>query len=139
MEMSETKFQHRVNEQAQTVKRSDWYSIDDLNGYTVLLVQDEDLTELSIAPKDWGGLRLGILRCHPKSVADIEKFAEDAPALFRAIADELRALGKDDLRSKWDVMKDEMDAERERIIASRNTVDARLTPEAAGAPQKGSN
>lgn len=84
----------------------------------MLVVKSDDLTELHISPRNWNdGLRLGIIKCHPKSVGEIEQLADAAPDLLRTIAKELRELGMDDLRGRWDKLKDDSDAQFEAMLA----------------------
>jgi hypothetical protein len=103
-------FKLRVDKQTEILKRRETLSAE-LCGYDVIVSTDEHSTHLSIAPVYWqDGLRMGIINCYPKSVAELEKFAEVAGDLFRAIAKELREAGKDDLRTEHEKRMDEMQA-----------------------------
>lgn len=110
-------FAHTHKEEQTHTKKSDWYSAE-IGDYRVLIIMDDDVTRLSISPRNWNdGGRLAVFDCHPKSVAEIEHLAEAAPELFRAIAKEMRDSGFDDLRGKWGKMRDENEAAIERMVS----------------------
>lgn len=101
-------FKLDVQEESQRVERRETLSTVILDYDVFVVTRGGGVATLSIAPVNWERIRLGILRCHPKSVADIEKFAEIAGDLFRAIAKEMRKEGKDDLRCDSDKMWDDV-------------------------------
>lgn len=90
-------FRHRVEEKSKVVERSDHYSAE-IDGYRVCLSVEPHLSKLSIMPVHWDPIRIGLLDCCPRNVADIEKFAAVSEGLFMNIAAQLRELGLDDLR-----------------------------------------
>ena len=103
-------FHHRVREETTLLRKTETWEAE-INGYDVIMsIADDRTAELVIWKSPRDGLRLGTLTCHPKSVADVERFAEDAPALFREIAQGLREAGKDDLRNDSDRHRDNWEA-----------------------------
>lgn len=114
-----SKFTHEHKEQESVRESSDWYSAE-IGDYDVLLVKDENVARLSICPRNWNnGARLGILQCHPKSVGELERFAETASDLLRSIAQELREAGLDDLRGRFDIIQDELDERLNALAGDR--------------------
>lgn len=99
-------FRQEIREERESVKREEWLSAD-VGSYRVLIIIDDaGHTRVTITPKDWDYLRMGILDFHPRNVSDIEKFAEDARELLISVADGLRKAGKIDLRSRWERIHD---------------------------------
>lgn len=111
-------FTQRVREQTEIRKRHETWSAE-VNGYEVLFHREDDgYAELAIyRPREHPPMRLGIIECHPKSVADLEHFAAEAGALLAEVARELREAGLDDLRSASEKWQDEFEADRERRMA----------------------
>lgn len=107
------KFKHEVREESKSVERTESYHAEH-GDYNVLVTRKESHTELSIYPKDFRCMRLGIIQCHPRTVADIEKFSLVASELFADIARSLREVGLDDLRGDFERTMDELDEMRER-------------------------
>lgn len=58
-----------------------------------------------------------ILDFRPKRVEELEALAELLPSVLRQLAAGLRAEGLTDLRSKYDLMREEMDAQRAKWMA----------------------
>lgn len=109
-------FELRVDEQTEIRKRRETLKAE-MCGYDVWVTTDEQNTHLTVSPVDWqNGIRMGIFDCYPKSVAEIEAFAEVAGDLFRAIAKEMREAGKDDLRSEWEKRSDEFREQSRKAI-----------------------
>lgn len=101
-------FKKEIREKSERINRTETLT-DTILGYDVFVVTEEDGTvRLSIAPEKWDRIRLGIIQCYPRNVADIEKFADDAHDLFMTIAQNLRAEGKIDLRNRYEKISDEM-------------------------------
>lgn len=101
-------FKHERKESESIVKARDEYSAVICDHDVFVSVDDDGTTSVSIAPNNWqDGLRLPMLKFHPKNVAELERLADVGPDLFRKVAAELRAIGKEDLRSKWDKMSDD--------------------------------
>lgn len=83
----------------------------EINGFevSVQLPTQFDSTRLSIyPPRSKDVLRLGTIECRPRSVDDLEAFANAAEDLFNAIARELRSEGLSDLRCESDKLHDEI-------------------------------
>lgn len=102
-------FKHEHREESTIIEATDSYRAE-IGDYTVMLRTSDHVAKLSINPTNWqDDSRLAYFDLQPKSVAEIEQFATDAPELFRAIAAALRELGMEDLRSKWDKWRDDME------------------------------
>lgn len=96
-------FKHEIETEERIIETTDKYTAE-INGYDVIFTFNErDGAELRIYPIKSDRLKLGIIQCRPRSVEDLEKFAEEAGDLLKAIALELRDLGKDDLRDKYEI------------------------------------
>lgn len=109
------KFKLRVNESEKITERSETLTAE-IMGYGVWVDTDKHLTRMSISPVNWGNpMRVGIVQLHPKTVAELEHFADIAGDLFRAIAEGLREAGKDDLRSPHEREMDEWKEQFEKI------------------------
>lgn len=108
----EGEFKHEVREEKQIIERSEQYSAE-IEGYQVLFIEDENHgSRLSIYPLDSRVFpRAGIIECRPEHVEDMEKLADKLPSLLKAVAEHLRSLGKDDLRSR-------LEREHEELMAS---------------------
>jgi hypothetical protein len=105
-------FEHEVREESKSIERTESYHAEH-GDYQVLVTRTERLTELAIYPKDFRMLRLGIISCHPRTVADIEKFGKIATDLFAEIARSLRHAGLDDLRGEHERKMDEFEERRQ--------------------------
>lgn len=102
-------FEHERIESQTHTRAEDHYSAVIQDHDVLLTIRDDGVASVDICPNSWDdGLRLPMLRFHPKHVDDLERLADAAPALFREVARELRALGKEDLRSEWDKMGDDL-------------------------------
>lgn len=102
-------FKHEHREESTIIEAADSYRAE-IGDYTVMLRMGDHVAKLSIHPTNWqDDSRLAYFDLQPKSVAEIEQFASDGPELFRAIAAALRELGMEDLRSKWDKWRDDME------------------------------
>lgn len=113
----------RVREEQQLISRSESHS-GRYEDYEFTLHMSENRRFISVLRfNDHSYLRLGIIEFTPKSVSDIEAFAEKASDLFRTIAKELREAGFDDLRDEWDKRHDEIEASMLEIRAQPNEHD----------------
>lgn len=96
-------FKHEVKESQTIIEKRDYYTAE-IEGYDVIFEHGDNGASLKLYNAGaHHGTRLALINCHPDNVASLERFAEDAPKLFRAIASHLRELGKDDLRGKWEI------------------------------------
>lgn len=96
-----TAFEKKVHETERIIERSESYHAD-IKGYQVDFYDDENHgARLSIYPHDSRVFpRAGIIELRPERVTDIDKLADTLPDLLHAIAEHLRGLGKEDLRTK---------------------------------------
>lgn len=96
-----TAFEKKVHETERIIERSEIYHAD-INGYEIAFHDDEDHgARLEIYPHDSRVFpRAGIIQMRPERVTDIDKLADILPDLLHAIAEHLRGLGKEDLRTK---------------------------------------
>lgn len=101
-ETDDKKFTLHVSEETHRVERRERCSAV-IGGYLVCFSYDEQTgSRISVSPKDYTSSRLGILEFSPKSVSDLETLADAAGPLLRELAAQLRAIGKEDLRSSFD-------------------------------------
>lgn len=101
-------FRHEVKESQTVISKQDYYTAK-IEGYDVIFEHDNNGARLKLYPNsEHHGIRLGLIECCPDNVADLEQFADHAATLFRGIARELRALGKSDLRSKWEIEHEDL-------------------------------
>lgn len=107
-----TAFKKKVHKSERVIERSESYHAN-INGYEVAFYDDENHgARLEIYPNDSRVFpRAGIIQMRPERVGDIDKLADILPGLLHAIADHLRGLGKEDLRTKHE-------REHEAIMAS---------------------
>lgn len=95
---------HTVHEKRESVEQSQEWS-GEIDDYLVHVSEDSGgHVRLHLGLRDWneGPARIGIFDSCPKNVAELEAFADRAGDVFRQLAAELRAIGKDDLRPKWE-------------------------------------
>jgi|SRR5580700_4146735 hypothetical protein len=98
---------HRHGSKKEIREESDIWS-GEFGQYQFILSKDSHNCELSMYKEGQvDHLRVGIMRCHPRSVEELEVFAEDCRELLLHIAKEIRALGFDDLRSDFEKKVDE--------------------------------
>lgn len=110
--------EHKVREAHEQIKEHHTWSFT-VAGYTGVASREgaDGHLEISIAPEPWDRLRLGILKMYPRFLSDLEAFADEAPALLRQLAAELReALGTDDVRDWSDRMMDDHHAQVKEYV-----------------------
>jgi hypothetical protein len=108
------RFEYACNESKHVTQKSQqWHA--DIGEYSVIFVDRDGYTELSIYRKGQSVVRLGIVTMHPRSVEDLETFGREAPELFSEIAQGLREAGKSDLRGKHQIFQDELDKKMEEL------------------------
>lgn len=80
-------------------------------------INEDGFVSISVADKKYDRLRLPLFSCHPKFATDLERLADAIAPILRTMAAELRAAGREDLRSESDKRMDEFNAERNRMLA----------------------
>jgi hypothetical protein len=117
-------FKHTVQESRDVVRKSEHWGAE-VDGYDVYVNRrDDDVYSVGVNPNAWrrngyvDTFRLPLLSFYPKNVADLEVLAERLPSILKQLAAGMRAWGLEDLRSDADRRMEEMDAERERFVAS---------------------